>query len=257
MPSHTRRSFIATTFTLLLTATSAWAQPPQVFDDGATRYAALGDSIAAGFKAQPATQGYAFLLYQGGAFDRPARTLFNNLSAVGATSEDVLLHQVPQVLIPAAEGGFLPDYVTLTVGGNDLAAILRYAATGPTQLELQLFIQQALGSYTQNLSAILQQLVAARPDVKIFVSNQYTVPELEALLPGADLVIAAFNQATATVVSAFPTNAYLVNVYEAFLGRTGLLLIERRQASFAEVHLTNAGHRAMANAFAEVIEANK
>jgi lysophospholipase L1-like esterase len=49
--------------------------------------------------------------------------------------------------------------------------------------------------------------------------------------------------------------AYLVDVYEAFLGRTGLLLIERHGASAFEVHLTNAGHRVMAAAFADVIAA--
>ena len=81
---------------------------------------ALGDSIAAGYKMAPVTQAYPYLLYQGGAFDRMPHTLFNNLAAVGATSQDVLVHQVPQALIPAAIGGFGAKYITLTVGGNDI-----------------------------------------------------------------------------------------------------------------------------------------
>jgi lysophospholipase L1-like esterase len=229
------------------------AQAQSAAPDDATRYLAMGDSIAAGYKAQPATRGYPFLLYENGVFDRLPRTLFNNLSSVGATSEDVLLHQVPQALIPAAEGGFQPRYVTLTVGGNDLTAIHRFAATNPTPLQLQAFILQTIAAYAQNLGAILQTLTGALPDVRIFVGNQYSVPELEALLPGSDLVLAAFNQALATAAAPFAGKVHVVDVYSAFLGRSGLLLIERHGASPFEVHLTNAGQRAMAQAFADAV----
>jgi len=229
------------------------AQPPQVLAGDAARYLALGDSIAAGFKAHPATQGYAFLLYQGGAFDRPPHTLFNNLAAVGATSEDVLLYQVPQALIPASEGGFQPHYVTLSVGGNDLAAILRFAATNPAPPDLQLFIAATIAAYGQHLTGILQQLSTGLPGVRIFVSNQYTIPELEAALPGSGEIVDAFNTTTAQVVAAFPGTASLVDVYSAFLGRRGLLLIERPGAGPFEAHLTNAGHRVIEKAFADVI----
>jgi lysophospholipase L1-like esterase len=228
------------------------AQAPIAND--ATRYLAMGDSIAAGFKAQPATQGYAFLLYQDGVFDRPTHTLFNNIAAVGATSDDVLKYQVFEALIPGARGGFQPNDITLTVGGNDLAAIQRYAATNPTEAELQTFIGKALTDYMLNLRAILQQLVTDLPAAKIFVSNQYSSPEVEEIFPGGEQVIAGFNALTANEVAALPGHVYLVDVHSAFLDRTGLLLIERHGASPLEVHLTNAGHRAMAKAFAEVIE---
>ena len=92
--------------------------------------------------------------------------------------------------------------------------------------------------------------------MKIFVANQYTVPEIEALFPEGAGVVALFNAVTAIVVGGVP-NAYLVDVHEAFLDRNGLLLIERNGASPLEVHLTNAGHRVMADAFADVIAANK
>jgi lysophospholipase L1-like esterase len=238
---------------LLMVAASAPATAQVVADD-ATRYMAMGDSIAAGFKAQPATNGYAFLLYQGGAFDRMSHTLFNDIAAVGATSEDVLQFQVPQALIPASRGGFVPQYITLTVGGNDIAAIRTFLATNPDPLALQVFIAQALADYGNHLTGILQQLVVALPTAKIFVGNQYSVPELEALFPGGAQVVEAFNQTTAGVVGAFQGHAYLVDVHSAFLDRNGLLLIERHGASQFEVHLTNAGHRVMAMAFTEVIE---
>ena len=239
-----------------LAAAPVLAQSPQQIAGDATRYMAMGDSLAAGFKAQPVTQGYAFLLYQNGVFDRMPHTLFNDIAVVGATSGDVLAHQVPLALIPAARGGFAPRYVTLTVGGNDIASIQGYAATNPSSEALQLFIQTTLTEYGQNLAGILGQLAAQLPGVKIFVSNQYTVPEIDEKLEGGALVLTNFNNTTTDVVGSVP-GAYLVDVYEAFLGRTGLLLIERHEASDFEVHLTNAGHRVMADAFADVIAAHK
>jgi lysophospholipase L1-like esterase len=256
MSKGVRASALASIVLFLAAATTAPARAQVVADD-ATRYMAMGDSIAAGFKAQPATNGYAFLLYQGGVFDRVPHTLFNDIAAVGATSDDVLQFQVPQALIPASRGGFVPQYITLTVGGNDIAAIRTFLATNPDPLVLQAFIAQTLASYGSHLMAILQQLVVALPTAKIFVGNQYSVPELEALFAGGPEVLEIFNQTTAGVVAAFQGHAYLVDVHAAFLDRNGLLLIERRGASQFEVHLTNAGHRAMAKAFAEVIEENK
>lgn len=228
------------------------AQSPQQLAADATRYMALGDSLAAGYKAQPVTQGYAYLLYRTGVFDRMPHTLFNNAAVVGATSLDVLLYQVPQALITAGEGGFQPQFITLSVGGNDLAAILRFAAANPTG-DLETVINDALHAYTTNLIAILQQLSLGLPGVQIFVANQYSVPEIEMALPDGDLLLLGFNQALAGVLAGFP-NAHLVDVHSAFLGRNGLLLIDRRGAGPFEVHLTNAGHRVMAQAFADALD---
>ena len=163
-----------------------FAQSPQVLDPDATRYMALGDSIAAGYKMAPATQAYPYLLYQGGVFDRMPHTLFNNLGAVGATSQDVLLHQVPQALIPVAIGGFGAQYITLTVGGNDILAIVRFAVTHQHDpLAIAAFAEAALARYSKNLTGILGQLRSFLPGVKIFVSNQYTIPGLDALAPAS------------------------------------------------------------------------
>src|SRR3954467_13782269 len=113
----------------LTTTTPAMAQSPKILADDATRYMALGDSIAAGYKAMPVTEGYTYRLYQNGVFDVMPHTLFCNAAVPGATSSDVVLHQVPQAVIPFADGGFNPKYVTLTVGGNDLLSILHFMET--------------------------------------------------------------------------------------------------------------------------------
>ena len=235
----------------------ALAQSPQVLEADATRYMALGDSIAAGYKLAPVTDGYAYLLYQNGAFDRMPHTLFNNLAAVGATSGDVLLRQVPQALIPFAIGGFNARYVTLTVGGNDILSILRYAATHPNDPSVPVFFQTTLAQYGQNLAATLTQLRAGLPGVKIFVSNQYAIPDLEAVAPGTSLIINAFNTTTQQVLAGFGSNVYLVDVYSAFLGRRNLLWLERPGASLFEVHPTSVGHKVIEKAFEEVIDLHK
>jgi lysophospholipase L1-like esterase len=235
----------------------ARAQPPAINADDAVRYLALGDSIAAGYKVAPVTQAYPYLLYEDGAFDQITSTLFCNAAVPGATSTDVLVHQVPQALIPFAEGGFHPDNITLTVGGNDLLAILKFAATHQDQAEIVQFANQVLVAYGQNLGAILVRMRSGLPNAKIFVANQYTVPEIEAVLPLTGQIIGAFNNVLAQVAGQFPTNVYVVDIYHAFLGRKGLLLVERHGASPIETHLTTTGHRVMEQAFADVISQHK
>jgi lysophospholipase L1-like esterase len=235
----------------------ALAQSPQVLAPDATRYMALGDSIAAGYKAMPVTQGYTYLLYQNGVFDAIPHTLFCNAAVPGATSRDVLLYQVPQAVIAAADGGFNPAYVTLTVGGNDLLSILKFMGTHQNPDEVLQFATGVITQYGHNLGTTLYLLRTALPNTKIFVANQYTIPEIEAIVPLAAPMIAAFNNVVAHVVGQFSTQVYLVDVHAAFLDRNNLLLVERRGASPLETHLTSIGHRVMEQAFADVIDQNR
>jgi lysophospholipase L1-like esterase len=250
------RTAFAVLVALVLATPASIAQSPQQFDPDVTRYMAIGDSLSAGYKAMPVTQGFVYLLYQDGVFDRVPHTLFCNAAVPGATSQDVLLYQVPQVLMPI-DRGFNPKYITLTVGGNDLLAIFHFAQTHPNFADVLQFAQQVLGAYAQNLGGILFQLRTGLPNAKIFIGNQYTIREFQAVLPFTDSVIDALNGVTAQVVAQFATNVFAVNVHDAFLGRTGLLLIERHGADPTEVHLTDAGHRVMEQAFADVIQQNK
>jgi len=258
----TRRWLIIVTLTIGFSALAfggAFGQSPQLLEDDATRYTVLGDSIAAGYKAQPATNGFAYRLYNMGVFDRLPHTLFCNSAVPGATSFDVLNYQVPQTLIPYALGGFNPKYVVMTVGGNDLLKILAWVATHPgyTLEELMAVVTQVLIDFGYNLGVILSQLTTGLPDVKIFVANLYLIPELDVLVPGTGLIIQAFNGTVSTVAGYFPSRVFVVDIYTAFEGRNGLFLVDRHGASPTEVHLTNAGHAAMARAFADVIKQYK
>lgn len=194
-----------------------------------TRYMALGDSLAAGFGAVPATRGYVYMLYRSGVYDTVPNTLLVNAGVSGATSADVLAYQVPQ-----AVQVFHPTEITLSVGGNDLLRVLNGADPA-----------QVLGEFQTNLIQILSQLRAGLPTARIIMSNQYTIPEI----PGADQLIVPLNQIIEGVAAAFGVE--VADVHGAFLGRTGLLLIERHDADIYNVHPTNAGYRVMAECFIE------
>lgn len=223
------RNLFALVFSLAM-ATPAAADLPWQFDNN-TRYMALGDSLVAGYGAVPATQGYVYLLYREGAFDRATNTLLSNAGVPGVTSRQVLEHQVPQAI-----EAFRPTVITLTVGGNDLLRILKGANAG-----------QVLSEFQANFTLILQSLRTALPNARIVVSNLYSIPQI----PGADQVVPVFNQIVASVASAF--NVPVADVYSAFQGRHGLLLIERPGAAPDEVHPTNAGYHVMAQAFEAAI----
>ena len=83
--SRVLSSLVAFLFLML----PAGAQPPWQFDTH-TRYMALGDSLAAGIGAIPATQGYVYLLYQDGVFNPVPQMLFANAGVPGVTSKQVL-----------------------------------------------------------------------------------------------------------------------------------------------------------------------
>ncbi len=217
---------------ILLLPVVAHAEPYWFFDND-TRYMALGDSLASGYGAIPATQGYVYLLYQSGVFDTIPNTIFCNAGVPDATSQHVLDHQVPQ-----ATDVFHPTVVTITVGGNDLFRILDEHVDPAV----------VLAEFQSNLTQILQALRTGLPNARIYISNLYTIPEI----PGADPVVQAFNQIVAGVAAAY--GVPVADVYTAFLGKTGLLLIERHNAGRFQAHPTNAGHRAMAKAFEEIIQ---
>lgn len=222
---------------LLLLPLSVQAEPPWQLSDN-TRYMALGDSLPAGYGAIPATDGYVYRLYRSRVFDKMFDTLLTNAGVPGVTSREVLEHQVPQAIRAfQATEGTRPTFITLTVGGNDLLEILNGADPA-----------QVLADFQVNLTQTLAQLRAALPNTRIYVSNLYTVPQIE----GADTIVPIFNSIVAGVANAF--GVPVADVYNEFLGKRGLLLINRRGPDPVEVHPTNAGHQAIARAFQAVIE---
>lgn len=214
---------------LLFVSSLASAEQPWTFGND-TRYLAIGDSLAAGYGAIPVTQGYAHLLYQGGTFDKVTNTLFADAAVPGATSAHVLAYQVPQASI------FQPHVITISVGGNDLLRIL--GGADPVAV---------LGEFQSNLYEIFRQLRQALPTARIIIGNQYDIPEITVNVPGGRALIMQFNSIVAGLAQ--PWGVQVADVFSAFDGRTGLLLVARNGASPFEVHPTNAGYRVMMKAF--------
>jgi lysophospholipase L1-like esterase len=193
---------------------------------------ALGDSLAAGYGAVPATQGYVYLLYQLGVFDSIDRMLFCNAGVPGASSLDVLEHQVP-----LAVNKFRPTTITLSVGGNDLLPLLDGVG-----------LRQVLHTFHRNLEQILQCLRSGLPKANIYLNNLYCIPGI----PQTGVIIPVLNRLISRVARAF--DVPVADVYSAFRGKRGLLGIEHDGAPRNEVHPTNAGYRMMARAFEEVVK---
>ncbi len=233
------------TVLLLTSAPAALGQSWASFDDN-TRYLALGDSLSAGYRAKPVTQGFVFRLYQRGVIDDLNNMLFCAAAVPAATSHHVLNYQIPQVpLFFQDTGQPYRKVVTLTVGGDDALSVLN--PDGTVNLGA---VPGMLQTYGQNLFAILSALVNVPGDVRVYVGNVYD-PKLP--IPGGETIVALMNQVTAQVVSAFPDKVVLVDIYSAFQGRSGLLLIEKHGAKPDEVHPTDAGYAVMADAFAAAL----
>ena len=218
-------------FIISILSATAYGNPYWQFEDN-TRYMALGDSLSAGYGANPSTRGFVYTLVETGAFERQNNLLLSNAGVIGATSRHVLDYQVPQAL-----EAFRPDVITITMGGNDLERILNGEDSSTILWEFQ-----------QNLQDVLFSLRTGLPDCRIYVANLYTIPEI----PGADYVVPLFNNIVAATAAAF--SVPVADLYSEFLGQEALLLIYRKDAFEYEVHPSNAGHRAIADAFKAVIE---
>ncbi len=232
----------------LMFAHAAAAQPWVTFDDN-TRYMALGDSLSAGYAAKPTTQGFVFQLYQMGVIDNLNNMLFCTAAVPNTTSSDVLKYQIPQVPLFFKDTG-LPyrKVVTLTVGGNDAFSVVK--PDGTVDLAA---IPVMLNNYGQNLAAILGSLTSMSGDIQVYVGNLYD-PKLP--IAGSEVIVGLMNQVTLQVTSAFPGRVVLVDIYSAFQGRSGLLLIEKHGAKPDQIHPTGAGYGVMARAFADAIGKN-
>jgi lysophospholipase L1-like esterase len=209
------------------------------------RYLSLGDSIAAGYKAQPATSGYAYQLYLGEAYGRTPETVFANAAVPGATSADVLHFQLPQV------PRFAPTVVTMSVGGNDLLTLLGAAPPTPEQ------VGAVLTQFGGNLAQTLVGLCSVMPEGgRIYLHNLYEIPEIAGtaqVVPLFNGVMAQTVQGVAQVPVCADNVMAVADVYSAFFGQGGLLLIERFEKkgllNTFEVHPTNKGHRVIEDLF--------
>src|ERR1051325_12051898 len=70
----------------------------QIVSEKTGYYLSLGDSVAAGEGAQPATNGFVYQLYQRGVFGQTQATAFGNIAIKGATTDEVQVLQAAEAL---------------------------------------------------------------------------------------------------------------------------------------------------------------
>jgi hypothetical protein len=156
-------------------------------------YVGMGDSVAAGTGALPATDGYVYQLYDHGVFGRKQDIAFSNASVRAARSWELRDGQVPQVL--CTEPAQRPTVVTITAGANDvfrgdfdvLGIARRVAEAVNLLLNNPLVPAPVLDPWTGAPCRALE-------NVTILVSNYYSIPhpvpavfaQLDALLSGFD-----------------------------------------------------------------------
>lgn len=91
-----------------------WAVPRGT---GPVTYVALGDSAAQSVGVDDPREGYVHLLGRRLQYASGQHISIVNLSVSGATAEDLVGHQLPQLAqLP------VPDVLTCVIGGNDVAA---------------------------------------------------------------------------------------------------------------------------------------
>ena len=222
-------------------------------------YVAMGDSVAAGEGAMPVTNGYAYQLYEQGAFGQKQHTDFANTAVRGARSWELRDHQVPQVL--CAEPAQRPTVVTITAGANDfLRGDFNIPAIAARVVEsIHLLLNNDNGGVKAPvLDPVTGKACRALANVTILVSNYYNIPHpIPQVSAQLDAALQGFHQALRFWLQfvTVPTGSRvaLVDLYSASQGQQGLVTIERRlgyqSPTDFDVHPTNLGHSFIAREF--------
>lgn len=209
-------------------------------------YISLGDSVAAGNGASDrATTSFVALLAKDEGGLETA-----NLAVAGATTGDVIEKQLAQAA-EAARGKKLA-FITISAGGNDLAALIPNTSCQLDPLPASCPLDDELAKVEANLDTIMKRLRAVdgrTPIVLLLYPNFFsgTGHPFEApasrVLPRLDDVIARVAgkyQHTGVALGAPP-----------FEGRGGQLTHTLDPAF--DPHPNDAGHRALADAFEEAL----
>jgi len=227
-------------------------------------YLALGDSIAYGFQPDKGTRPSAFRTGYVDLFGARLRKLSPKIQVVNfgcpgestvtftrgrcpTLAEGVKLHDPFRGSQLGAALSFLrahPDRVspiTLTLWGNDLLPLSQKGKRAP----------RAIASFASRFSSILQRLRVAAPTAEIIVTGAWN-PEADRLEQARPL----YRSLDAAIARAAATSRVRVaNIFAAF-NPPGNVRTQRARlcaltffCSKGDPHPTDAGYRAMANAF--------
>ncbi|MBI5283538.1 MAG: SGNH/GDSL hydrolase family protein [Chloroflexi bacterium] len=235
-----RRLALALALLAAVAIAACGGSPSEARYDGL--YLSLGDSVAAGNGASdPASTGFAALVTKDAGSIEIA-----NLAVAGATTRDVIEKQLPRA--GGAANGRKLAFITVSVGGNDLAALIPNTGCQQDPLPASCPLDAALSQAEADLDELMKQLRAAYPKTPVVLllypnffsgtGHPFEAPA-ERVLPRLDDVIArvaARYQHTAVAAAA-----------PAFAGRGGTLTHVLDPAF--DPHPNDAGHRLIADAF--------
>ncbi len=210
-------------------------------DHGKESLVALGDSIPFGLNLgkknnHPSKLAYPYLIGD------EAELRVRNLGISGLKSGELLAAlQTNQKFRQTVRHS---DYVTLTIGNNDLVAILREVAVesggNPAYYEPLLYQKLAASNVFGNIGEIIIE-IRTLTDAPIVLYNVYNPFQLnDPLHYLGDAVLPQINAAFASLAFSFP-NVYLANADSAFGDNQASYVIQ------GDVHPTAAGQQKLAD----------
>jgi len=262
--------------TLLLVAVFVFASATamaQINFEKTGYYLSLGDSVAAGEGALPVTHGFVYQLYDRGVFGRKQTMDFGNIAIKGVTSEEVLALQVPQALcVQPPRIAVAPSVVTLSTGANDFLVYMSSPQFDPGAIP---YVADQIAGHVEDIIRLLvfgnpylpsHCATGGIPGITVLVSNYYRFNHPD---PGIDfllnLALDSFDASMQNRIAGIQADILAsgsearvgyVDTLSAMEGRTGLLLIEKRNGFNGlfdfEIHPTNAGHKVIAAEFEKV-----
>lgn len=212
-------------------------------------YLSLGDSVAAGNGASDRNAtSFSALLARDEGVD------LVNLAVAGATTQDVLDKQLAGVA--AAVGGRKPAFITISAGGNDLAALIPNPSCVQDPLPASCPLGEALDGVQRRYAEIVRRLRVEHPSTPIVLlaypnffsgtGHAFEAPAAR-VLPRLDDVIRGVAASQARVAVADPS--------AAFQGKGGELT-HVLDPQF-DPHPNDAGHRIIADAFIDALNSMK
>jgi LPXTG-motif cell wall-anchored protein len=216
-------------------------------------YAALGDSLAAGYLNEPDESGsrlgngYPAFIQQGIEDKHDYEVNLTNAGVGGYTTEDVLdqlLNNTNNIMQSIEEA----DLITIGAGANDLLQAVDLENLNPENLEEIIDdAQEAIVQVETNMSDIFEEISNMNADAPVYVLGYYNaLPYLEDMQGPIVLMIELMNETIKGIAE--DNGATYIPTFEAFEGE-----YERYLPNPDDIHPTEEGYEVIADLFLEEI----
>lgn len=267
-------------FTILFSLTF---QGPTKAQSASFHYVALGDSLSVGFEPQhlwdseATVLGFVDRVYEQGLFY--GKTTMKNYGVNGLTSSGLRNFMVTvdkETLATRADiqsslrdpriVNFLKqtktikkdienaDLITITIGGNDFGARTYIDIRDLDDEQLQLFLEEKIAIYKQNIIETLNIIYKLNPDVTVIIADQYNpFPRInQEMYKKLTILSTQFTKVIEELVAQYKKNDYellLAPVAKSFINREIIWTHILR----GDIHPNQRGYEAMAKIFSETL----